>query len=246
MYILHTRITKEFARAIVGYVGNATSICLYLSPLGTFNTIIRNKSTKEFKADPYLATIQSCIIWIFYALPYVLGHNIPILTINTIAIGIEAIYITIYLIYANPKQRLNVLFFLGLIMTFTALLVGLVLGLVHTKTRRVYVVGMVAVVFCLGMYGAPLTVMSTVIRTKSVKYMPFSLSFMGLFNALVWTAYGLIEFDPFVVIPNGIGAFLCVIQLTLYGCFYRTTDWNEEEDVSANQVELPTHTRPDA
>jgi len=39
-----------------------------------------------------------------------------------------------------------------------------------------------------------------VIRTKSVKYMPFLLSFTNFANGIVWTAYALLKWDPFIVV----------------------------------------------
>lgn len=39
-----------------------------------------------------------------------------------------------------------------------------------------------------------------VIRTKSVKYMPFLLSFANFCNGAVWTTYALLQWDPFIVV----------------------------------------------
>lgn len=39
-----------------------------------------------------------------------------------------------------------------------------------------------------------------VIKTKSVEYMPFFLSLANFANGAVWTAYGLIKFDKFIVV----------------------------------------------
>lgn len=39
-----------------------------------------------------------------------------------------------------------------------------------------------------------------VIRTKSVKYMPFLLSFANFANGIVWTTYALLKWDPFIVV----------------------------------------------
>ena len=39
-----------------------------------------------------------------------------------------------------------------------------------------------------------------VIQTKSVKYMPFTLSFVSFINGVCWTTYALIKFDIYVTV----------------------------------------------
>ena len=41
-----------------------------------------------------------------------------------------------------------------------------------------------------------------VIRTKSVEYMPFSLSLVSFLNGVCWTAYALIRFDLYVTVST--------------------------------------------
>lgn len=54
------------------------------------------------------------------------------------------------------------------------------------------------------------------IATKSVEYMPLTLSLVSLLNSICWTTYALIRFDIFITIPNGTGTLLCLGQLFLY------------------------------
>ncbi|CAN1744103.1 Bidirectional sugar transporter SWEET4 [Linum perenne] len=62
-----------------------------------------------------------------------------------------------------------------------------------------------------------------VIKTRSVEYMPFTLSLASFANGACWTAYALIQIDWFILIPNGLGALLAVGQLVLYATFYKST-----------------------
>ncbi|CAN1334689.1 Bidirectional sugar transporter SWEET5 [Linum perenne] len=61
--------------------------------------------------------------------------------------------------------------------------------------------------------------------------MPFFLSFAGFWNGVVWTVYALLKFDINILVPNGLGTIAALIQLILYGVFYRTTRWDEDDDV---------------
>nr|CAB3460579.1 unnamed protein product [Digitaria exilis] len=84
------------------------------------------------------------------------------------------------------------------------------------------------------MYAAPLTVMKRVITTKSVEYMPFTLSFVSFLNGICWTTYALIRFDIFITIPKAMGTLLCTLQLVLYFCYYGSTPKGDNSG-----VELP-------
>ena len=39
-----------------------------------------------------------------------------------------------------------------------------------------------------------------VIKTKSVKYMPLALSVASFSNAVIWTIYALLKFDPYLLV----------------------------------------------
>lgn len=41
-----------------------------------------------------------------------------------------------------------------------------------------------------------------VIKTKSVKYMPFTLSLFNFLNGVIWVVYALLKFDPYVLVIN--------------------------------------------
>ena len=79
----------------------------FFSP--TFYRIIKKKSVEEFKPDPYIATVLNCAFWVFYGLPFVHPHSILVLTINSIGLMFEFIYLTIFYIYATNKGRVRML-----------------------------------------------------------------------------------------------------------------------------------------
>ncbi|KAI3896830.1 hypothetical protein MKX03_028336, partial [Papaver bracteatum] len=55
-----------------------------------------------------------------------------------------------------------------------------------------------------------------VIATKSVKYMPFWLSFFLFLNGGVWSVYSILVKDFFIGVPNAIGFVLGSVQLIMY------------------------------
>ncbi|KAM7277312.1 hypothetical protein ACFE04_019178 [Oxalis oulophora] len=221
-------VNDELVRTIVGVIGNVISFGLFASPIPTFIKICKDKSVNEFKPDPYLATVINCMLWTFYGMPFVHPDSLLVITINATGVLMEMIYVSIFFIYSPwPKQKKIILTILGELV-FMALVVIIVLHFVNGTKARSMVVGTICLVFNVVMYAAPLTVMRIVIKTKSVKYMPFFLSLANFCNGIIWVIYALLKFDLYVLIPNALGTLSGLVQLILFATYYGTTKWDEE------------------
>ncbi|KAJ1406497.1 SWEET sugar transporter [Sesbania bispinosa] len=228
------------ARNVIGIIGNVISFGLFLSPAPTFYGIIKKKDVEEFKPDPYIATVLNCAFWVFYGMPFVHPHSILVVTINSIGLAFEFVYLTIFYIYATNKGRKKVSLLLLIEIIFFAGIVLVTMLALHGTSKRSLIVGVLCDVFNVMMYVSPLTIMAKVIKTKSVKYMPFWLSVANFLNGVCWTSYALIHpFDIYVLISNGIGAISGLIQLILYACYYSKGQDNEDGD-HVDDVTKPT------
>ncbi|KAI3691883.1 hypothetical protein L6452_31685 [Arctium lappa] len=216
-------VSAEVARTAVGVIGNVTALILFLSPVPTFVKIVKKGAVEQFSPIPYLATFVNCGIWVLYGLPIVHPHSLLVITINGSGFLIETIYLFLFLIYSDRKQKIKVILITLAEILFLTVLAILVLTVAHTTKVRSNIVGSIAIVGNIMMYASPLSVMKLVITTKSVEYMPFSLSLFSLLNGISWTIYALIRFDPYIVIPNGLGSLLGISQLVLYATFYKST-----------------------
>uniref|UniRef100_A0A0D3H474 Bidirectional sugar transporter SWEET n=1 Tax=Oryza barthii TaxID=65489 RepID=A0A0D3H474_9ORYZ len=201
---------------VVGIVGN---------PVPTFWRIIKEKDVKDFKAGSYLATLLNCMLWVFYGLSIVHPNSILVVTINGIGLVIEAIYLTIFFLFSDKKNKKK----MGVVLATEALFMaavalGMLLG-AHTHQRRSLIVGILCIIFG--------TIM--VVKTKSVEYMPLLLSVVSFLNGICWTSYALIRFDIFITIPNGLSVLFAPMQLILYAIYYRTTPKKQDKN-----LELPT------
>ncbi|XP_042506495.1 bidirectional sugar transporter SWEET4-like isoform X1 [Macadamia integrifolia] len=221
--LLPIMVSAEVARTTVGILGNITSLILFLSPLPTFIQIWKKGSVEQFSPAPYLATLLNCMIWLVYGLPLVHPHSMLLITINGSGCLIELTFVLLFLFYSDGRKRFRVLVMLMLEFAFVASVAILVLTLSHTISRRSLVVGSVCVFFGTLMYAAPLAVLKLVITTRSIEYMPFFLSLASFVNSICWTAYAVIRFDLFITIPNSLGILFGLVQLILYGKFYKST-----------------------
>lgn len=237
-------LNPDTIRSALGVIGNVTSFLLFASPMPTIWRMLKNKDVEEFKFHPYVAGIMNCVMWVFYSMPLVHPHSVLVTTINSVGFVMYVAYLTIYWAYSNNNKRKSIaLYLLGELVAFAAL-ACVTLLVFHTHTRRSTVVGIFCDVFGIILYGSPLTVMWKVIKTKSVEFMPLSLSVTGLANGIIWSAYAFIRFDPYILIGNGIGALLGLSQLILYGCYYSTTPkkskQNQMDAPKPSQVQLST------
>uniref|UniRef100_A0A0E0NUV2 Bidirectional sugar transporter SWEET n=1 Tax=Oryza rufipogon TaxID=4529 RepID=A0A0E0NUV2_ORYRU len=191
----------------VGIVGNVISILVFASPIPTFRRIVRSKSTEEFRWLPYVTTLLSTSLWTFYGL--LKPGGLLIVTVNGAGAALEAIY----------AKMVKVV--LAVNVGALAAVVAVALVALHGGVR-LFVVGVLCAALTIGMYAAPMAAMRTVVKTRSVEYMPFSLSFFLFLNGGVWSVYSLLVKDYFIGIPNAIGFALGTAQLALYMAYRRT------------------------
>ncbi|VAI62827.1 unnamed protein product [Triticum turgidum subsp. durum] len=179
-----------------GLLGNVISFSSLLAPIPTFYRIFKSKSTEGFQSVPYVVALFSAMLWIFYALVKT-GEGL-LISINAAGCVIETVYIVMYLVYAPRKAKI-----------FTAKIVVLLniagFGLIFLLTlfafhgeTRVVSLGWICVGFSVCVFVAPLSIIGRVIKTKSVEYMPFTLSLTLTLSAIVWFLYGLLIKDKYV------------------------------------------------
>nr|XP_043616617.1 putative bidirectional sugar transporter SWEET7d [Erigeron canadensis] len=210
-------------RNVVGIIGNVISFGLFLSPVPTFWRIIKNKSVEEFKPDPYLACFINCMLWVFYGLPFNHPNSLLVITINAIGLAIEIIYLIIFWTHGNSTHKKKICLWILAEFIFVGGLAAIDLAVFHTHESRSMFVGICCVIFGIVMYGAPLTIMLQVVKTKSVEFMPFTLSLASFLNGVCWTTYALLKLDLYILVANGAGAILGLMQLILYACYFKTT-----------------------
>ncbi|XP_010925760.1 bidirectional sugar transporter SWEET3b [Elaeis guineensis] len=223
-------------RVTVGIMANAASLLLYAAPIPTFKRMIRKRSTEEFSCVPYILALMNCLLYTWYGLPIVSQgwENFPVITINGLGIPLETSFIFIYIWFSVPEQKKFVsLVALPVLVLFTV--TAFVSSFVfHDHHHRKVFVGSIGLVASISMYSSPLVAVKQVIKTKSVEFMPFYLSFFSFIASCLWMAYGLLGRDLFLATPNLLGSPIALLQLVLY-CMYRK---GKEAHTETNKVDL--------
>ena len=63
---------------VMGWLGCAAALVLFISPAWTFAKIIRERSVAQYSCTPYLCSLLNCALWTTYALPMVTpGDDVP-------------------------------------------------------------------------------------------------------------------------------------------------------------------------
>ncbi|XP_031130120.1 bidirectional sugar transporter SWEET2a-like [Ipomoea triloba] len=208
-----------------GVAGNVFAFVLFVSPIPTFRRIIRSQSTEQFSELPYIYGLLNCLICLWYGTPIVTPGIILVFTVNSIGGVFQLAYITIFIIYAERTKKLKTLGWLLGVFAVFAIIVSVSIFVFQPPTRQIFV-GYLSVFSLISMFASPLFIINLVIKTRSVEYMPFYLSLATFLMSLSFFAYGLLLYDMFISVPNGIGAVLGIVQLVLY--FYISGRSGEE------------------
>ncbi|KAK6154210.1 hypothetical protein DH2020_013849 [Rehmannia glutinosa] len=220
-----------------GILGNLVSFLVYLAPAPTFYRILKKKSTEGFQCVPYVVALLSSMLWMYYAM--LKTNETLLITINSVGCFIEAIYVSIYISYAPKKARMLAL---KLVVLLNIVGFGLILIFTHFLVKgsvRVQVLGWICVTLSASVYVAPLSIMRQVIRTKSVEFMPISLSFALLLNAVMWFFYGLLLKDFYIGVPNIVGFIFGALQIILY-LIYKNCKVDVEDKLPTDSVKTKT------
>ena len=207
-------IIEQDLAFVFGILGNIVSFMVFLAPMPTFYTIHKKKSSEGYQCIPYVVALFSATLLLYYA--FLKKNAVMIVSINGIGIVIELSYITVYLIYAPKKLRISTLRLILLFNVGGQSIVMLFTSFYVKGSDRVSVVGWICAVFNLAVFAAPLSVMRQVIKTRSVEYMPFTLSLFLTLCATSWFFYGFFVKDFYIAVPNVMGFLFGIVQMILY------------------------------
>lgn len=193
----------------------------------TFKRIVRKRSTEQFSSMPYVIALVNCLLSVWYSLPFVSPDNLLLTIVSSIGVVMEATYVLIFLIFAPKKEKAKICGYLFVVLSSFSCVALVSLSAFHGNKRKLFC-GIAYAVSSIMVYGSPLSVLRLVIKSKSVEYMPFFLSLSVFICSTSWLIFALLGKDPFISVPNGVGALLGAVQLILYA-FYRRREFKKDE-----------------
>eukprot|EP00117_Sycon_ciliatum_P029036 scpid85431/ scgid23213/ Sugar transporter SWEET1; RAG1-activating protein 1; Solute carrier family 50 member 1 len=175
--------------------------------------IRRQCSTQNVIYFPFVACWLNCVFWLKYGI--LLGDP-AMISVNIIGIIFQFAYIFFYYYYASEEQKAEIVrnCFLCFLLAFAVL--GYVRALVEDWDTAVSHLGVVCSVFTVLMYGAPLSAVKRVVKTRSTECLPFPLCVANFLASAEWSLYGYFIGSKAVEIANGLGALVAALQLGLF------------------------------
>jgi solute carrier family 50 protein (sugar transporter) len=219
-------MSEELLTDIFGILGVVSSFGSNLAPIPTFIEIFKGKSTLMFSIIPYVTTIVANIFWVLFGMEN-FRKNISLILANAIQIGFQIVYILIFMYYAREKRSNFFKIIGGLVFTVTTVLLSYFLSEIFQPSFYFFI-GLMCTLLCILSYASPLSVIKIVFLKKSSAPIPFCMSLVFLFSAIIWTTYAILLKNLNILIPNLCGVVLCLVQVSLFLIFPRNLDKEEE------------------
>ena len=188
-----------------------------LQPFPTIKKVVKDKSVGSLPLLPYSSMIANCFLWLVYGL---LKGEAKVWGTNLIGLFFAFYYFVKFTKYAPLKsptlpgsirQHVNACF---------AVMAG-TFGLVYLSPLPdpASIVGNLAVLFFVAMFGSPLAALRTVLETKSAKSIPLPFTLATVLNCFLWSMLGVFDMRDFnIYAPNlmGLGFGVAQVALKLY------------------------------
>lgn len=190
--------------------------------------IFKAKSTGKYSPFPYSAIFANASICTIYGF---FGKNSDLIICNSPGIILAIIYLVIFWIYCEPCPRYqSICLFIILTVAISGTTVGLSFTSDDTSSS---VFGILMDISGMIQYGSPLVKVYDVVKSQSSNGLPMPLTLGTLFCSACWSVYAIIKKDIFVLLLNGVGVVLALIQLSLF-CIYPSK--GGDKDVSGETI----------
>lgn len=210
-----------------GYAGMAITIVYFLSPAPTCLNIVKSRDAQLFSPVTYIVMLFNTLLWVYFAritMAVTSQDLMPNLLVNATGAALSSMYVIVFLAFARNRcrvfsQLMGAAIFVSALILFFELVVPRLQWDFHWGTDmplKPSICGLVTDVINVVMYGSPLVVLSTVLRTKSVKYMPLPVSLFTFLASSLWTTQGILLGNITILLPNVLGVALGIVQLTVY------------------------------
>ncbi|XP_051163950.1 sugar transporter SWEET1 [Leptopilina boulardi] len=201
--------TTSFKDALASSASFCT-ILQFLAGILVCRRFMKNGTTGDTSGLAFISCFMSCSNWFCYGL---LIYDSFIVLVNIFGATLQLFYVIIFMLYSVKKstilkQLIGSITFVTFVFMYSILepnraLAAQRIGFLSCSTTILF-------------FASPLTMLAYVIRMKSADSLPFPIIISSLICCCQWFAYGCIQKDFFIQLPNFLGIALSMFQLSFF------------------------------
>ncbi|KAJ2502990.1 sugar transmembrane transporter activity protein [Coemansia sp. RSA 1972] len=200
---------------LIAIAASATTVAMIVSQLTVVGHVRKAHSTKTQVAmlQP-LASFVSSILWLKYGL---LRNDLVVSLVNALGVCVSSYILLAFWRFSHSRHSVETRVLLALVVSASC--VGFVTTSNYVWAHHVYSIAccVVSLVFL----ASPLGQLGQVLKARDASVLLPSVTVLAFANNVVWAVYGRVHNDPFMFVPNSVGAALCFVQLAVIAWYGR-------------------------
>ncbi len=218
---------------IFGIIGNILSLYFGIKIVQTY---CKNRLESVIPFNNYLFFIMffNTFNWMFYAVVlkdmYIFINNIIVLFGNFFMMFVIWEKVTI-------QRKINIEIMCCMFLSYFIIMTFLLNFTLVSYEKLLFTCGISAVITSIMSYLAPVLIIRDVIQTKNHKLIYIPQVLIGLVSMIIFTIYGFIINNFFIVGVDVVIIFLCLVQLVIY-VYYKYIYKNNTDKVNDIQIDI--------
>ncbi|XP_077968220.1 sugar transporter SWEET1-like [Styela clava] len=172
--------------------------------------MVKQESTNNVPFLPYLMTNFNNIAWILYS---TLTKDSTLFIVNAIGSILQTVNMVVYFRYSTSKVKE---FQQTAVASLCISICWIYISSSSDKAMATNIMGMLCTIITVLMFSSPLAEMKTVVEKKSTDSISFPLTVTTFFCTILWTLYGSMKKDPYIIIPNFLGLLTSLPRFYLF------------------------------
>ncbi|KAI6234568.1 Skp1-related protein [Aphelenchoides fujianensis] len=223
---------------ILSLTAIVTTVSLFFCGIPICIEIWRRKSTHEISGFPFIMGFLGGSFWLRYGF---LKSDSTMITVNCVGVVMMALYLIFYAYYSDSKVST-----ISQIVVVVMIIASMLILVEIYGMAVIDALGLVSMGFNIINFGAPLAGVQIVIKKRSCESLPLPLCTANLLVSSQWCLYGVLVSDVYIIIPNGAGVALAILQMSLFlagaraplaMCFSCLNDFEVDEKPSPAELE---------
>ncbi|RLN81134.1 hypothetical protein BBJ28_00007523 [Nothophytophthora sp. Chile5] len=234
-------MTHSTAVLVLKTLAACSATAMICSPALLMRQIYKQKDVGVASVIPLVALLANCHVWMVYG--YLIENWFPIFWVFLIGDAIALAFLAVYWRFSTQRRYVaRALIVVALILAIISIY-AIVGGLGYTGQSRANmgsVLGFMADVSAVCLYGAPMEKLLHVLKYKSAVFINVHMVLAGITNNCLWFTYGILTHNWFIISPNILFITLNAFTLVLYAVF------NPKTHPLPDNFQLHGHTDGDA